>query len=68
MMVASTDTGDIVLFKNNDWKQILQHSPADGKAIDCIITFSKGFLCGCEDGVVRMFEKSDNPQEVYKVY
>ena len=67
MMVASTDSGEIVLFKNNDWKQILQHSPADNKTIDCIIPFSKGFLCGCEDGVVRMFEKSDNAQEVFKV-
>lgn len=66
-MVASTDSGEIVLFKNNDWKQILQHSPADNKTIDCIIPFSKGFLCGCEDGVVRMFEKSDNAQEVFKV-
>ena len=43
-VIASTDTGDLVLFESYDWKMVLPNSPSDGNSVDCIIPFSKGEL------------------------
>ncbi len=34
-------------------------------AIDCILTYSKGFICSGGDGTLHLFEKTDN-RNVYK--
>jgi len=65
LLIAATDTGELILFENNDWKMVIPTSPAEGKGIFCVAPFSKGFLCGCEDGLVRMYTKSDDRMEMF---
>lgn len=63
-ILVGTDTGDILVFENADFRGVLESSPANGKSIDSIAAFSKGFVCGCEEGVLYVFERDD--KEIYK--
>eukprot|EP00501_MAST-03F_sp_TOSAG23-6_P000811 GSMAST32.ASY1.ANO1.841.1 assembled CDS len=65
-LVASTDSGNIVLFEDYEWTIVLPSSPSDGNSIDSIIPFSKGFLCGCNEGLLRVYERSDEENEYFK--
>lgn len=65
-VVVGTDTGDLLLFEHFELRTVLPTSPADGNSIDCIVPFSKGFVCGCEDGIVRVFEPSEDRTEFYR--
>lgn len=58
-IVVGTDTGDILLFDNAEFQGVLESSPSDGKSIDCITAFSKGFICGCDEGVIYIFERDE---------
>jgi len=57
--IVGTDTGDLLLFEDGDFKGVLESSPSDGKGIYCITSFSKGFVCGCDDGVIYIFERDE---------
>ena len=37
---------------------VLSCSPANGKRINSIIVHSTGFICGCDHGVVLLFDKN----------
>eukprot|EP00744_Colponema_vietnamica_P001225 GILI01002055.1.p1 GENE.GILI01002055.1~~GILI01002055.1.p1 ORF type:complete len:1251 (-),score=376.19 GILI01002055.1:222-3974(-) len=66
-LIVSTDTGDLLLFDNGgEFRMVLSSSPSNGKAIESLVSFSKGFICGCDDGVLHLYERSDDPREVYK--
>ena len=47
-----------------DILQVLETSPSDGKSIDSIAPYSKGFVCGCDEGVLYVFEREE--KEIYK--
>jgi len=63
-ILVGTDTGDILVFENAEFRGVLASSPANGKSIDCIAAFSKGFVCGCEEGVICIFERDE--KEIYR--
>ncbi len=63
--VVGTDTGDLLLFENGEFQGVLESSPSDGKSIDCIVAYSRGFVCGCDDGVLYVFERDD--KEFFKL-
>lgn len=65
LLIATTDSGELILFENNDWRMVLPMSPGDGKAIHCVVPFSQGFLCGCDDGLIRLYSKSDDRMEMF---
>lgn len=44
-ILVGTDTGDILVFENADFKEVLASSPSDGNSIDSICAFSKGCVC-----------------------
>ena len=64
-MVVATDTAELLFFENNEFKTVLITSPSDGNSIDSIIPFSGGFLIGCDDAVLRVYERSDD-RDYYK--
>jgi WD40 repeat protein len=63
-ILVGTDTGDILVFENAEFRGVLSSSPSDGKSIDSICAFSRGFVCGCDEGVLYVFERDE--KEIYK--
>jgi WD40 repeat protein len=63
-LLIGTDTGDILLFENAEFRGVLETSPSDGKSIDSIVAYSKGFVCGCDEGALYVFQKDE--KDVYK--
>eukprot|EP00753_Platysulcus_tardus_P007913 PLAT15528.6.p1 GENE.PLAT15528.6~~PLAT15528.6.p1 ORF type:complete len:1283 (+),score=804.90 PLAT15528.6:80-3928(+) len=64
-VVVGTDTGDLLLFESFELRTPLSSSPADGSAINCILAYSGGFVCGCDEGILRLYNRSDDMREYY---
>eukprot|EP00933_Yihiella_yeosuensis_P068974 TRINITY_DN7503_c8_g1_i1.p1 TRINITY_DN7503_c8_g1~~TRINITY_DN7503_c8_g1_i1.p1 ORF type:complete len:1191 (-),score=308.81 TRINITY_DN7503_c8_g1_i1:162-3734(-) len=66
-MLVCCENGDLLLFDNaGEYQTVLPTSPGEPRSATCAIPFSKGFVTGGEDGYIRVFEKSDDPKEVYR--
>jgi cilia- and flagella-associated protein 57 len=65
--VAATDDGDLMLFEHTEFKRVLDTSPSDGRPIDALVSFSKGFLAGCDGGRLMVYERSDDARQYYKL-
>jgi len=63
-ILVGTDTGDLLVFEKAEFRGVLETSPSDGKSIDSIAAYSKGFVCGCDEGVLYVFEREE--KEIYK--
>jgi WD40 repeat protein len=64
-VLVGTDTGDILLYENAEFLGALESSPSDGKSIDCVTPFSRGFVAGSDEGVLYVFECDD--REYYRL-
>lgn len=66
-MLVGCENGDLLLFDNaGEFQLVLPTSPGEPRAATCVISFSKGFVIGGDDGCIRVYEKSDEPKEVYR--
>lgn len=65
-VVVSTEQGELYLFENLEFRCFLQTSPADGNAICNLVAFSRGFVSGGANGMLRVYEKSEDPKEFYR--
>jgi len=66
-MLVGADNGDLLLFDNaGEFQTVLPTSPGEPRAATCMIPFSKGFIIGGDDGRIRIYEKSDEPKELYR--
>lgn len=65
-MIVSTEQGELYLFDNLEFRSVLSSSPSDGDAICSLAAFSKGFVAGGANGVLRVYEKSEDPREFFK--
>jgi cilia- and flagella-associated protein 57 len=64
-ILVGTDNGEILVFENAEFRGALESSPSqDGKSIDSIAAFSKGFVCGCDDGILYIFERDE--KKIYR--
>ena len=63
-ILIGTDSGDILVFENAEFRGVLESSPAGGKSIDCIAAFSKGFVLGMDEGYLMIFDRDE--KEIYK--
>ncbi|GAB5362526.1 hypothetical protein AAMO2058_000804800 [Amorphochlora amoebiformis] len=63
-LLVGTDTGEILVFVNAEYRGILDTSPCAGISIHCIATFSKGFVCGCDAAKLYVFERDE--KKMYK--
>ena len=76
-VVVATDCGNLLILDSYELKVVipinLDHEEyKDLTAINSkslpvysIIRYSKGFICGCAQNLLRIFEKSDDPQDYY---
>eukprot|EP00698_Gefionella_okellyi_P006107 TRINITY_DN15567_c0_g1_i1.p1 TRINITY_DN15567_c0_g1~~TRINITY_DN15567_c0_g1_i1.p1 ORF type:complete len:1180 (-),score=311.31 TRINITY_DN15567_c0_g1_i1:65-3577(-) len=65
-LIVGTDNGDLLLFENNEFKMALPQSPADGNSIESFAGYSRGFVCAGDNGIVHLFEKTDDAREAYR--
>lgn len=66
-MLVCCENGDLMLFDNaGEFQTVLQSSPGEPRSATCALPFSKGFITGGDDGYIRVFEKSDDPKEIYR--
>jgi len=64
-MVAGTSTGNLLFFENEMFRSTLKSSPQNGKSIESIAAFSKGFVIGCDEGALKLYK--DDPADNYKL-
>lgn len=64
-LIVSNANGDLFYICQNEFKQILPSSPSDGLSITSLIPYGTGFVCGGENGIVSIFEKSADDKEIY---
>lgn len=64
--MVSTEQGDLYLFENLEFRCALATPATDGASICTLAAFSKGFVAGGANGVLRVFERSDDPREFFK--
>lgn len=65
-LIAAADSGELWLFEQMEFRQILSSSPSDGNFVGSILGYSKGFVCGGSGGIVRLYDRSDDGREYYK--
>lgn len=73
-LVLCTESGDILLFdQGSEFKMVLPCSPNSAnpgtsahRSLLTIAAFSKGFVCGGDNGHIKVFERSDDPKEVFR--
>jgi len=66
-LLVCCESGDFMLFDNaGEFQAVLQSSPGEPRSAVCVLSFSKGFITGGDDGFIRVFEKSDDPKEIYR--
>lgn len=63
-VVVATDQGDLYLFETLEFRCALATPTAE--AICILGAFTKGFVAGGANGVLRVFERSDDPGEFFK--
>lgn len=65
-LILCTDQGEIMLLESQgEYKMLLTESPGDGFHIECIITYSKGFIIAGENGQIMIYERSEEPKNPY---
>lgn len=65
-LIVCTDQGEILLLENNgDYKMMLSESPQENFNIECIQTYSKGFVIAGDNGAIMIYEKSEDPKNPY---
>lgn len=66
-LVVGTARGEIWVLEGVEFKKALDTAPADGRPIDCIVPFSKGFVAGADGGRLLIFEKSDDARHFFRL-
>jgi hypothetical protein len=66
-LIICTDQGEIMLLESSgDYKMLLAESPGEAlQYIECVITYSKGFIIAGESGLIMIYEKSEEPKNPY---
>lgn len=58
--IIGTQDGEIlVLESTGEYCCTLPDSPFEGRSIECIIPFQRGFIIGCDEGKIYAYEKVD---------
>eukprot|EP00927_Polykrikos_kofoidii_P004457 TRINITY_DN11755_c0_g1_i1.p1 TRINITY_DN11755_c0_g1~~TRINITY_DN11755_c0_g1_i1.p1 ORF type:complete len:1221 (-),score=291.71 TRINITY_DN11755_c0_g1_i1:257-3919(-) len=67
-LLVCAESGELMLYDNSGElvSSKLQCSPGEPRSATCTLSFSKGFVTGGDDGYIRVFEKSDDPKELYR--
>lgn len=59
LSVVASAAGELLLFKRDQFVRVMgAESPLDGRVIDVMVAFSRGFITGGEGGSLRIYEYS----------
>lgn len=56
-----------MLLESDGSFKITLDTPGDGFHIECVSTFSKGFIIGGDSGQIYIYEKSEEPKNPYNM-
>ena len=56
----------MLLEQNGEYKTLLSDSPQDNFHIECVQTYSKGFVIAGDNGTIMIFEKSEDAKNPYQ--
>eukprot|EP00899_Mesostigma_viride_P000129 jgi/Mesvir1/10116/Mv16834-RA.2 len=59
--VVATDSGELLVIEASEVKSTIPYG-SDGVSITSMVAFSKGFVCGCDGGMLMIFEKLDDKE------
>jgi len=62
-LLIATEHAEILIFDGTEFRGVFDTQFTS--SIFSIITFSKGFVCGCDNGTILVFERGDD-KEMYK--
>jgi len=66
-LLVCAESGDLWLFDEvGEFISVLECSPGEPKSATCAVAFSKGFVTGGDDGLIRVFEKSEEGKEAFR--
>jgi WD40 repeat protein len=66
-LVVGCENGDLLLFDaSGEFKMTLPCSVPESKSVCCIQAYSKGFVTGGANSMLRLYEKSDDPKEMFR--
>mmetsp|Transcript_78194 Transcript_78194/g.211524 ORF Transcript_78194/g.211524 Transcript_78194/m.211524 type:complete len:1255 (-) Transcript_78194:77-3841(-) len=66
-LVVCSESGEALLFDSGgELKGVLPCSPHEPRSLQCVAPFSKGFVAGGDNGIIRVFEKSEDAKEMYR--
>ena len=63
--VVGTDVGDLLLVDGGELRCSLA-SPGEGVGVHSIVPYSKGFIVGCDQGMLSLYEKTED-KEFYRL-
>jgi hypothetical protein len=55
------------VIEGGEFRRVLEPGAGGPRPIGALLPFSKGFLAGCDGGMLRVFEHADDPRLFYKV-
>jgi WD40 repeat protein len=64
-LIVGTDHGDILVIEGSELKANLNKVQTELSCVESLCVYSKGFVVGCDDGVITLFEKTDD-RDLYK--
>ncbi len=68
-VIVGSESGEVLLFEYTgayELKAVLA-TDTPGRKICCIAAYNKGFIVGCDQGTLNVFERSDETSEMYKL-
>ncbi|KAG5189826.1 quinon protein alcohol dehydrogenase-like superfamily [Tribonema minus] len=68
-VALGTSTGDVLMLEGLEYHSTLMRPAGDTserQAICCMAACGRGFVAGCVAGQLRIYERSDDPQELYR--
>lgn len=65
-LLVATSAGELLILENGDMKKILDPPTVGNLGIGCLLTTNKGFLLGCENGTLRVYERAEDARLYYR--
>jgi hypothetical protein len=64
-LIVGTDHGDILIVEGSELKSNLGKAQTELSCVESLCVYSKGFVVGSDEGVITLFEKTDD-RDLYK--
>ena len=66
-LIVCTENGEIMLCETSgEFMAYIHDSPGESFKIQTIVPFSRGFIVGCENGMILAYERVEDPRYPYR--